>query len=188
MPIYIIEHLEPRVGKWALIEYRNISKIVGASNLWFTNIKRKNTNLEKLGRVFKESVAELDLKNVCVLDPEASQTLEPKEAKSFNYFVFGGILGDYPPRKRTKSELTGKIKNAETRNIGKKQFSTDNAVYVVQEIANGKNLEDMKFKYKVEIRINDVESIILPYLYPVVNGKPLMSPELIHFLKHKKGF
>ena len=189
MPIYIIEHLEPRIWKWCLIEYKNISKIVGKENLWFTNIKRKNRNLESLGKVIRESVTKLNLKNICVLDPEAGKLLEPAEAKSFDYFIFGGILGDYPPRKRTKSELTKFIKNAEARNIGEKQFSTDNAVLVVKEIAeNHRNLNDLKLKNKLTIKINDIESVDLPFCYPIINGKPQISPELVKFLKRKRGF
>jgi len=188
MVIYIIEHLEPKVFKWCLLEYKNISKIVGKENLWFTNIKRKNKNLEKLGKVIKESVTKLNLKNACVLDPETNKTLEPNEANKFDYFVFGGILGDYPPRKRTTPELTAKIKNAEVRNIGKEQFSTDNAVLVTKEITKGTPLNKMKFQDKLSIKINDIESIELPYSYPIINGKPQISDELVSYLKKKKGF
>ena len=38
--IYVIEHLEPRIYRWCVIEYKHISKIVGKENLWFTNGKR----------------------------------------------------------------------------------------------------------------------------------------------------
>ncbi len=191
MPIYIIEHLEKSIHSWCLIEYENISKIVGKSDLWFTNIKRSSKNaeeLKKFGRVMKESAAELNLNNLCILDPEAEKLLVPKEAKSFDYFVFGGILGDYPPRKRTFPELTGKIKNAEARNIGKKQFSTDNAVLVVKQIAKGKKLSDMQFQDKLTIKINEIESIDLPYCYPLIKGKPQISDELVNYLKRKRGF
>lgn len=191
MPAYIIEHLEPSVYPWCLIEYKNISRIVGKDNLWFTNIKRKSKNseeLKKFGKVIKESVTKLNLKNSCILDPEARATLTPKEAKSFDYFIFGGILGDYPPRKRTTPELTSKIKGAEARNIGKAQFSTDNAVLVTKEIVDGKDFKDMKFQDTLTIKINDVESIDLPYSYPITNGKPQISEELIKFLRKKKGF
>ena len=191
MPIYIIEHLEPKVFKWCLIEYKNISKIVGKDNLWFTNIKQKSKEakeLKKYGKVIKESIAKLNLKNACVLDPDTNKTLQPNEAKKFDYFIFGGILGDYPPRKRTTPELTSKIKNAEVRNIGKNQFSTDNAVFVTKEIANGTQLGKMKFIDKLTIEINNIESIELPYSYPLVKGKPQISKELLSYLKKKKSF
>lgn len=191
MPIYIIEHLEPRVFRWCLIEYKNISRILGSGNLWFTNIKQKSKEareLRKYGKVIKKSASGLNLKNACVLDPEADKTLNPKEAKKFDYFIFGGILGDYPPRKRTASELTSRIKNAEARNLGKKQFSTDNAVFVVKEIAKGIPIEKIKFIDKLLIRINDIESIELPYRYPLIKNKPQVSEELVSYLKKKKGF
>jgi len=189
MQKYIIEHLEPRIWKWCLIEYKNISRIVGKNNLWFTNIKHNNKTariLAKYGKIIPKSVKELTLKDACVLDPQAKQTLSPVEAKSFKYFVFGGILGDYPPRKRTKSELTKYIKNAQARNLGKKQFSTDNAVYVTKQIANGKKLKDLKFQNKLTIQINEIESTILPYYYPLVDNKPLISKELVDFIKKRK--
>jgi ribosome biogenesis SPOUT family RNA methylase Rps3 len=191
MTTYIIEHLEPEIYPWCLTEYKNISKITGKDNLWFTNVKGKSKNSEELknyGKVIKESVANLNLKNACVLDPEASKLLEPKEAKSFDYFIFGGILGDYPPRKRTTPELTSKIKNAEARNIGKKQFSTDNAVLVVKNILSGTPLDKMEFINNLVIHINKIESIELPYCYPIINGKPQISKELVAFLKKKKTF
>lgn len=188
MPIYVIEHLEPEVYPWCLIEYKNISKIVGRSNLWFTNLKKRNKNLEKIGKCIGKSVSELNIKNACILDPEANKTLIPKEAKQFDYFIFGGILGDYPPRKRTTPELTSRMKNIEPRNIGKKQFSTDNAVLVTKKIADGFPMSKMRFINNLSIRINKIESIELPYCYPIINGKPQISPALVSFLRKKKTF
>lgn len=189
--VFIIEHLEPKLFPWCMIEYKHISKIVGKRNLWFTNVKQKSkavNELKKYGKVFSQSVREMNLSDACVLDAESRECLEPKDSKNFKYFVFGGILGDYPPRKRTKKELTQFVKGAESRHIGKKQFSTDNAVYVTWKIANGESMEMMKFKNKFELPINKVETMILPYLYPLVHGKPHISEELVKFLKRKKGF
>lgn len=185
---YIIEHLEPKLGKWSLIEYAHISKIVGSSNLWFTNIKNKKDaeKLKKIGKVFEESVANLNLKNSCILDPEASKLLEPKEARNFQFFIFGGILGDYPPRKRTKKELT-KFLKGEARNIGHKQLATDNAIYTVNQIAKGKKLQELKFHDKLEIKFNKILSLELPYRYNLINKKPLISSKLLEFLKKKRG-
>ncbi len=191
MSIFIIEHLEPKLSKWCFIEYERISGIVGKSNLWFTNIKNKSEQkkLSKFGMVFSKSVKELKLSNVCVLDPQTDKILKPSD-KKFKYFVFGGILGDYPPAKRTKKELTQFLPKSSVRNIGKKQFSTDNAVWVVNEIINNnKNFNELKFRNNFELKINDVESIILPYIYPIdKNGKQMMSEKIVEYLKKKKGF
>ena len=186
--IIVIEHLEPKVWPWCKIEYESISQIIPKNNLWFTNIKEESNFLSKLGKVSSESVISTKLKNACILDPNAKETLTPKDAKSFKYFIIGGILGDYPPRKRTKEELTDKIRGIEARNLGKKQFSTDNAVYVLKQIIDQVPLEKMKFKNKLTIKINEIESVDLPYYYPLINGKPRISEKLITFLKNKKDF
>jgi len=187
---FIIEHLEPKLWPWCLIEYEHISETVGKENLWFTNIKNKSDEkkLRKLGKVSRESIKEMNLQNICVLDPEAKETLSPKSAADFDYFIFGGILGDYPPKKRTKDELTRFIKNAKAFDIGKEQMSTDNAVFVVKQIIDGKKFEDLRFKDGIDIEINDVESVELPFRYTLINGKPFMSPKIVEYLKKKKGF
>ncbi len=185
-PIFIIEHMEQRMWKWCVIEYKSISKIVGKDYLWITNVKRGSKELENYGKVFRESIKSMNLKKVCILDPEAKKTLETSDKEKFEYFVFGGILGDYPPRKRTKEELTQFLNLAESRNIGKEQLSTDNAVFVVSEILHGKKFGDLKFKNEIEIRINGIESTILPYSYPIVNGKPRVSDELVNYLRRRR--
>lgn len=185
MAVFIVEHLEPRLWKWCLIEYKHISKIVGKNHSLFTNIKSKE--LSKFGKTIKNSVSSLNLKNACILDPDAKKTLTPKDAKKFEYFIFGGILGSYPRRKRTKEELSKKL-DFTSRNIGKKQFSTDNAVCVVKEIIKGNKLKDLRFKDKIEIKLGKYDSVVLPYRYLVINNKPLISEELIKYLKRKRGF
>jgi len=214
MAIFIIEHLEPRLWEWCLIEYESISKLVGKENLWFTNVKNPQTEvrgvpgflstskirtcedflsvqkkdmkkLENLGRIFSCSVSELKLNNACVLDPEAGKLLSPED--KFDYFIFGGILGDNPPRKRTRPELTSKIK-AEARNIGKEQLATDNAVFVVKQVSEGKKISELKFSDEAVIKVNNAEEIILPYRYVLVDGKPFMSEKIVRYLRKKKGF
>ena len=141
---YVIEQFG-RVYKWHLIEYKHISNIVGKKNLIFTNVKNKADELLKLGAVKKESVSMLNLDNVCILDPEAEKTLTPTDCKRIKYLVFGGILGDYPPRNRTNI-LSRRLPNALKRNLGKGQFPTDNAVYVAKQVVHGKRLSELKFK------------------------------------------
>lgn len=144
--------------------------------------------MSKYGKVFSESAKDMNLENPCVLDPDSNRLLSPDNSNKFKYFIFGGILGDNPPKKRTSPELTGFIKNAETRNIGKEQFSTDNAVYVVHQICKGKKFSEIKFKDTIEIEVNKIESVILPYRYPIINKKPRISEELVKYLKKHPGF
>jgi ribosome biogenesis SPOUT family RNA methylase Rps3 len=182
-PIFIIEHLEEELYEWCKIEYESISKIVGKESLYFTNIKEKDINyLQKLGKVFKESVKKLKFENACILDPEAKETLTPNNSKKLSFFIFGGILGDNPPRKRTEEELTPFLKDIKAFNIGKEQFSTDNAVFVTHEIINGTPMNQMQFQDELEIKIDQIMSTILPYRYPIVNGKPRISQKLVDFI------
>lgn len=192
-PVYIIEHLEPKVWDWCLIEYEHISQTVGKENLWFTNVsdKKEAKKLEKFGRVFSESIKSLKLnfKMACVLDPESKKTLEPKDFEKFRYYIFGGILGDYPPKKRTKKELTEFIPGVETRDIGKQQMSTDNAVFTVKQIIESKKkFSDLTFKDGVSIQLDEFEFVDLPYRYNFTNGKPFMSDKIVKYLKKKGAF
>jgi len=189
-PIFIIEHLEPKLYPWCLIEYKHISKVVGKESLWFTNMLKINNKkeLEGYGNLIDESVKKIKLENACVLDPNAKKTLNPKEAENFRYYILGGILGDYPPKQRTKDELTKFIDEAEVRNIGKEQMSTDNAALVVKEIIGGKRLSELAFKDGIEIPIDKIASIQLPYRYRIIKGEPFISQELVIYLKNKKGF
>ncbi len=190
-PVFIIEHLEPELWEWCLIEYQHISQIAGKNNVWFTNVKKENVKkLKKYGRVFSKSIKTLCLKNLAVLEPKAKKFLTPSRAKEFNYFVFGGILGDNPPKNRTTFELAQFLKNSEAFNIGKEQMSTDNAVFVVKQIINGANISEINFQDNIDIKINDIESTILPYRYVVLRGRPLISKDLIAYLKkeNKKKF
>ena len=188
MTIYIIEHLETDLYEWCIIEYKHISKIVGKENLWITNLPKGSPQLSLYAKIISESVTKLklDSKEICILDPEAESTLTTADKNNFKYFIFGGILGDHPPRKRTQDELTKFIPNVQTRNIGKEQMSTDNAVYVVHKILSGTPIEKIQFQDEIEIPLRDGESTIFPYRYALVNGKPLISPELIKYLKNKE--
>ncbi|MEM2121511.1 MAG: SAM-dependent methyltransferase [Candidatus Woesearchaeota archaeon] len=186
---FVIEHLEEGLSKWSFLEYVNISRIVGKENLIFTNIKKKFfEKLKDYGSVFEKSVVDLNLRNVCVLDPEAEKTLMHEDSKRFEYFVFGGILGDFPAKKRTKKFLTSKL-NCESRNLGKKQMPTDTAVKVAKLILEGKKLGELKFKDRVVLKIGKYDEVILPFRFLLdENGNPEITPGIIDYLKNKKGF
>lgn len=185
MTIFIIEHLEPKVYQWCVLEYRHISQIVGKENLWFTNTN--SSRLAKFGKIVPESVTTMHLKNACLLDLAASVLLEPKEAKTFDYYIFGGILGDHPAAGRTKL-LAEKINWAQSRNLGPDQFSTDTAVLVTKKIIKGTPLQKIKFINQIEVDTKFGESVILPYKYVVEDEKPVVAPGLIEMLTTQKGF
>lgn len=189
---FIIEHLEPKLYEWCLIEYEHISKIVGKENLIFTNVNKKYINkLRKYGIVYEKNISKLKLKNLCMFSQYSKKTLITKDKNKFQYFVFGGVLGDYPARKRTlqlvKTLKKQKIK-FETRNLGNKQMPTDTAVYVSKKILEGKKLNDFKFADELEIEINESESITLSFRYAVDKNKVIISEKLVEHLRRRKEF
>ncbi|MBI5391776.1 hypothetical protein HZB00_02120 [Candidatus Woesearchaeota archaeon] len=190
MATFIIEHAEKKLSQWCVIEYRQMSKYVGKQNLFFTNILKKDVKkLKPYGSVETRSMTQLQLQKVCILDPNTKKTLTPEDAKQFDYFVFGGILGDAPARGRTKTVLTDKMKNVEARNLTGKQMSTDTAVLVAKMIADGTPVEKIQFQDTIEITLKKgkiQESVILPYRYVLENGKPKISRELITYLAKKQ--
>lgn len=188
---YIIEHLEPKLYPWCLLEYTHISKIVGKSNLIFTNVSSplEQKKLTPLGTVHKHSVRDIPLPRACILDPFAKNQLEPKDAENFDYIIIGGILGDHPMQARTKKELSNLCQKIPTRHLDKEQFPTDNAVYIAKEILeHHQHLQDLKFQDTLEINIDQGESIILPFRYVLLNNKPLLAPGFKEFLKKQKMF
>ncbi|HLC55378.1 MAG TPA: SAM-dependent methyltransferase [Candidatus Nanoarchaeia archaeon] len=181
---YVIEHMEPELFEWCLIEYKNISRIVGREHLIFTSVKNDARKLKQFGAVCNEPVAQLHLQNACILDPAASKTLSSHD--QFEFLIFGGILGDFPPKARTK-ELSSKL-NYPARNLGKKQFSTDTAVYVAREIMHGKMLKDFAFQDGIKIKLNNVETVELPFTYVLIDGNPLIPPGLVRHLRQRREF
>lgn len=196
---FIIEHLEPELFEWCMIEYGHISKIIGKNNLIFTNINdKKNTlKLKKLGTVYDKNISQLNNKLkfnnlvICVLSQYSKKTLTKVDKDKFGCFVFGGILGDNPAKKRTK-RLTNRLKNQginfETRNLGNVQMPTDNAVFAAKKILEGKKFDEFKFIDEVEIEINENESVTLPFRYIVDNNKLVISEKLVEYLRKRKEF
>lgn len=189
---FIIEHLEPELYEWCLIEYEHISKIVGKNNLIFTDIKHKDLNkLKKYGKVYEKSISELNFKNICVLSQYAHKTLISDDKNNLDYFVFGGILGDNPAKKRTNEVIESLKKSKlpfETRNLGNKQMPTDVAVYVAKKIIDGTKISDLKFVDELEIEINENESVTLPFRYVVDDKKLVISERLVEHLRKREEF
>ena len=196
---YIIEHLEPELFEWCLIEYDHISRIVGRENLIFTNIKNKKnaSKLKKFGDVSNEKFSELgykldfDKNKICILSQYAQKTLETIDKNKFEYFVFGGILGDKPAKRRTEDIIKEFKQNKirfEERNLGNAQMPTDNAVYASKKILDGAKLNELKFIDEVEIQINENESVSLPFRYIVDDNKLVISEKLVEHLRKRKEF
>ncbi len=179
---FIIEHLEPLMYAWCVLEYKHISSVVGKRQLIFTNVKKGADKIKDLGNIRKESARNLKLMKACILDPSAKKALTPEIAKQFGNFIFGGILGDNPQRFRTKRELSSKL-NLPAFNLGPKQMSTDTAVIVCKKIVDGKNLSELEFVEEYVISEGEGLERLLPYRYLVEAGKTVFTPGLKKLLE-----
>lgn len=184
----IIENLEDKLSKWLYYEYENASKIMG-KNIIFTNVPSSWTKvLSKLGKVYSNHVWEIfEPKDLIILDPQAEGRLSNQDLNGKSAIVVGGILGDNPPQGRTKKLLTFYTPGALVRNIGEWQFSIDGAVYVAKMVINGRRLEDIRVRRRLRIKVGSTETfyqhyIVLPYAYPINDGKPVVNPKLIKYL------
>lgn len=77
----------------------------------------------------------VDISKVCLLDPKAPKALSPSDGEVFDWFLYGGILGDDPPRDRT-AEL--RKLGFEGRHLGSVQMTTDTALGVTKIVVEDK--------------------------------------------------
>lgn len=183
----IIENCEEKLWHWLYLEYKHASEI-WEGNVIFTNVKdfQMYNKLKDLGEVYRESFIEIfDDSKIIILDPLAEKQLETEDFIDMDYVLIGGILGDRRITGKTRELITKKAKNAKVRNLGKIQLTIDSAALVAKLIYLGMKLEDIEITSEVEIRLNDVESIHLPYGYVILNGKPIITPGLIDYLINK---
>lgn len=192
-PKIIVEHLEPKLSTWLLFEYENASKLLG-KNILFTNVKsgRAREKLRRFGRVERRSVLEIFLhEKLVILDPRAKRALAPRDFDGDTIAVVGGILGEHPPRGRTRAFLASKAPKAKTRNLGHEQFTIDGALYVVKIVIGGKKISTTPIKRGLVLRIklkpSGVYEVGLPYAYPIIKGSPLISKKLLKYLTGTKS-
>ncbi|CAK7232696.1 hypothetical protein SBRCBS47491_008359 [Sporothrix bragantina] len=188
---YIVEHLDDELGQWSELEYITIARETG--NFCLSSIP----STLKLPQELKDTpgfVAETRgveevygqdpaLKaRVCLLDPAAKQELSPEDGELFDVFLFGGILGDDPPRDRT-SEL--RKKGFTGRRLGPKQMTTDTAVRVTRIVAEQKTaLDDIPYLDFPELKFNDHESTQMPFRYVKGDdGKPIMPEGMVDLIR-----
>ncbi|CAI6100108.1 hypothetical protein V2G26_008630 [Clonostachys chloroleuca] len=174
---FIVEHLDPELGPWSELEYIAIAKESEAAGSTFTlSSLPSDFQVPSALKAVPAFVAEhrgveeiyaADKSRVCLLDPAASQDLSPADGDKFDAFLFGGILGDDPPRDRT-SEL--RKKGFEGRRLGPTQMTTDTAVRVTRIVVQEKvALDKIEYLDFPELKFNEHESTQMPFRY--VKGK-----------------
>ncbi|CAI2020127.1 hypothetical protein SEUBUCD646_0H00790 [Saccharomyces eubayanus] len=199
---YIIEHMEEGFSEWVILEYSQILRDVGAENLILSSLPKNTTekdipekllslglrwttsDLKNIDEDFKE-LEPLKDGRVCLLDPRAAIDLQPEDAAEFDYFVFGGILGDHPPRDRTKELKTTYPNLLVGRRLGDKQMTTDTAIRTTQLIVKNKTkFEDIKFIDYPEFRFNKNEATEMPFRYVLdKEGRPILPEGMLELIK-----
>lgn len=194
-PLIVIEHLEPEVSPWLLLEYRHCSKIYGRNRLLITNLPAKYHRLiGKYANVCDRSVKALLSDNTLekhatiILDPKSPTRLDYKALSSAKYVIIGGILGEHPPKGRTYELLTKELEGVRSFNIGEAQFSIDGTVYYVNHLLNNRTDEGLSFIDGITIEYFEPVhfSVSLPFRYPLENGEPVIAPGLKYYLQYRK--
>jgi len=182
-PLLIIEHCEPTLSEWLMLEYKHAVKLWNG-NLLFTRVSDTKTKkvLQKLGSVTTEKAKDLYTgKNCIVLDPQAKRALSPKDCTNSDALIVGGLLGYEKPQGRTTS-LISAPSGFRTRHLGPLQLSIDGAVFVIKAICLGLYLKDIEIANELEIIHDAVHSTILPFGYPIIENKPVITPGLVEYL------
>lgn len=126
---------------------------------------------------------------ICLLDPKAEKEISPEDRESFDSFLFGGILGDDPPRDRTK-EL--RKLGFPGRHLGSVQMTTDTAVFVTSLVIDCQTpLSRIPFLDFPTIQFNAQESVEMPFRYVRdPSGEPIMPKGMKQVLYEdmNKGF
>ncbi|CDO72108.1 hypothetical protein BN946_scf184962.g51 [Trametes cinnabarina] len=214
---YVIEHMEedeetPKsIPKWVELEYMHMRTLAGpGATVHFTHLSPGSCNT--LSALFSQdgdsSKAEayahqnsvlqimeekgVPLEKVCLLDPKAEKELSPEDGDGrFEWFLFGGILGDDPPRDRT-GEL--RVLGFPGRRLGPVQMTTDTALGVTKIVVQDKKrLSEIPFLVRMlnylrtglfltplqdhpTIVFNAKESVEMPFRYISDGKEPILPP------------
>lgn len=106
---FIVEHLDPELEEWQALEYKSIYQECHATGAHFilsglANASSVQKQLDLPSSAVQQQGVESiyataeSRQKVCLLDPKADKDIGPEDADLFDAFLFGGILGDDPPR------------------------------------------------------------------------------------------
>ncbi|EJU01440.1 DUF431-domain-containing protein [Dacryopinax primogenitus] len=215
MVSFVIEHMEEddqtthTFPPWVQLEYSHMRTLAGpSSTVHFTHVSpTAASSLDSLlspssplipplaqVEVHTEGVEDLmkakgvSKERVCLLDPKADSALAPSDGEEFDWFLFGGILGDDPPRDRT-SEL--RALGFPGRHLGSVQMTTDTALGVTKlVVVDQQPLDQIPYDDFPTIRFNKQESVEMPFRYVAKDGQPVMPPGMKELLYEDldKGF
>ncbi|KAI5481910.1 hypothetical protein MNV49_000187 [Pseudohyphozyma bogoriensis] len=213
-PATPLEHMEPDeedatgtvFPPWVSLEYSQMLLLADPSSVYFSSLSRPSTeSLKQLlaakgadparFKAESKSIRELmeaegvPLERVCLLDPKATEVIHPDDLQKFDWFLFGGILGDDPPRDRT-----GELRKLgfPTRHLGPIQMTTDTALGVTKIVVQDQiPLDKINFVDHPTIKFDENESVEMPFRYVVgKDGEPILPKGMRELLRDDmdKGF
>ncbi|KAF9170385.1 hypothetical protein BGX21_009192 [Mortierella sp. AD011] len=157
--------------EWCKLEYEHMISVCGPDHVYFTALTPSTLAgmPETLSKAHCHTEDILTMgdriphEKVCLLDPASPHVLSPEDGETYDFFLFGGILGDDPPRDRT-GELR-KLGFA-TRHLGPVQMTTDTALNVTRRVVEGKvPLDQIPFIDHPEIKLRKKETVTMPFRY-----------------------
>lgn len=185
---FIVEHMDPELESWQVLEYSTIAKecVESKSQFILSGLPKAVPELaqvEQSPQSVDDLVASANIpkERVCLLDPRGESDLAPEDGDKFDVFVFGGILGDDPPRDRT-AEL--RVKGFGGRRLGKEQLTTDTAARVTRIVVQEKiPLAEVPYVDRPSIQVSAAESVEMPFKYVKgKDGKAIMPEGMIDLL------
>ncbi|SCU88566.1 LAFA_0E13432g1_1 [Lachancea sp. 'fantastica'] len=199
---YIIEHMEQGFSDWVALEYAQIIRDVGAANLILSSLPEGTQEsdipaaLVRMGLQWTTkplvdiheafpNLPRLREKRVCLLDPRGKEDLKPQDAHEYDYFVFGGILGDHPPRDRTNELYRAYPDLLVGKRLGAKQMTTDTAIRTTQLIVERQlEFESIKFIDYPEFRFSKSEATEMPFRYVLDDqNRPILPEGMLDLIK-----
>lgn len=104
---YIIEHLEQELTEWTTLEYMHMQSRLPPGSLIISGVSDVSSFPKVLQPLCKplSFLQSLPQSKVLLLDPKAETGLEKQDGDTFEYLLFGGILGT-PLKKSLHSRYT----------------------------------------------------------------------------------
>ncbi|KAF2863919.1 DUF431-domain-containing protein, partial [Piedraia hortae CBS 480.64] len=181
----VVEHLDTELEEWQILEYKTIWQECERDGFDFIlcGLADPPNIGEVTGIPLQCLRTEFLADKTCLLDPKGEQDLSPEDGQKFDVFLFGGILGDDPPRDRT-AEL--RAKGFPGRRLGREQMTTDTAARVTRMVIQGKHLDEITYIDRPDIELpatdGPKESVSMPFKYVKNDKGPIMPDGMVSLL------